>query len=90
MESKELRPPQDYDNLRSYLHELAQPLATVTGLVDLLLLELNERDKMFQEVRLISEQLEKIMNIIKELRQIVRGAAESQAKPSEPPETSQP
>ena len=69
-----------YDNLRHCLHELAQPLATVTGLVDLLLLELDERDRIFQEVQLISQQLEKVMQIIEEIRQIVREAAEDARK----------
>ena len=27
-----------YDNLRHFLHDLAQPLSTVTGLIDLMLL----------------------------------------------------
>ena len=53
-----------YDNLRDFLHDLAQPLSTVTGLIDLMLLELDERDKMFQEVQLISQQLEKVMEIV--------------------------
>jgi signal transduction histidine kinase len=69
-----------YDNLRHYLHDLAQPLATVTGLVDLLLLELDERDKIFQEVQLISEQLEKVMTIIGDIRQIAREASEREKK----------
>ena len=69
-----------YDNLRHFLHDLAQPLATVTGLIDLLLLELDERDKIFQEVQLISEQLEKVMTIIGEIRQIAREASERQKK----------
>jgi hypothetical protein len=73
-----LRP--SYDNLRHFLHDLAQPLATVTGLVDLLLLEMNEQDKMFQEVQLISDQLEKIMLIIGDIRQIAREAAEREAE----------
>jgi signal transduction histidine kinase len=67
------RPP--YTNLSHYIHDLAQPLGTVTGLVDLLLLEMNEHDKMFQEVQLISEQLEKIMIIIGQIRQLAREAA---------------
>jgi signal transduction histidine kinase len=85
MEKKESQPPQSYDNLRQYLHDLAQPLATVTGLVDLLLLELDERDKMFEEVHLISEQLEKILVIIGEIRQIVRVAAACEEKSQGPP-----
>ena len=33
-----------FDNLRNFLHDLAQPLSTVTGLIDLMLLEMDERD----------------------------------------------
>jgi signal transduction histidine kinase len=73
-------PRPSYDNLRHFLHDLAQPLATVTGLVDLLLLEMNEQDKLFQEVQLISDQLEKIMGIISDIRQIAREAAEREAE----------
>jgi signal transduction histidine kinase len=85
MESKEPGPPSYYDNLRHSLHDLAQPLAAVTGLVDLLLLELDERDKIFQEVQLISEQMEKILTIIGEIRQIAREAAERDAKSHKQP-----
>ena len=66
----------DYDNLRHYLHDLAQPLGTVTGLVDLMLLELDERDKMFREVQLISQQLDKVMQIVGEIRRVTREAAD--------------
>jgi signal transduction histidine kinase len=85
MDKKDLEAPQRYDNLKQYLHDLAQPLATVTGLVDLLLLELDEQDKMFEEVQLISEQLEKILVIIGEIRQIVRGVAACEEKSQGPP-----
>ena len=73
-----------YDNLRHYLHDLAQPLATVAGLVDLLLLELDERDRIFQEIQLISQQLEKVMQIIGEIRQMTREAAEREMKALKP------
>jgi signal transduction histidine kinase len=76
-----------YDNLRHFLHDLAQPLSTVTGLIDLMLLELDERDKMFQEVQLISLQLEKVMEIIGEIRRMVREAAELEMKTPPPPQT---
>jgi hypothetical protein len=88
MSTKNSGPSPNYNTLRHFLHDLAQPLATVTGLVDLLLLEMNEQDKMFQEVQLISDQLEKIMSIIGEIRQIAREAAEREAesqKPHQPP-----
>jgi signal transduction histidine kinase len=84
MSMREPGPSPYYDNLRHFLHDLAQPLATVTGLVDLLLLELDERDKMFKEVQLISEQLEKILTIIGEIRQVAREAGEREGKPLKP------
>ena len=73
-----------YENLRTCLHELAQPLSTVTGLIDLMLLELDERDKMFQEVQMISQQLEKVMEIIGEIRRLAQEAAERERKTLEP------
>jgi signal transduction histidine kinase len=75
-----------YDNLRNFLHDLAQPLSTVTGLIDLMLLELDEQDKMFQEVQLISLQLEKVMEIIGEIQRMAREAAELERKTLEPPQ----
>ena len=74
-----------YDNLWHFLHDLAQPLSTVTGLIDLMLLELDERDKMFREVQLISQQLEKVMAIIGEIRQMAREAADRERKTLGPP-----
>ena len=88
MTEKDPGPRPNYENLRHFLHDLAQPLATVTGLVDLLLLELDERDKIFQEINLISEQLEKILTIIGDIRQIARGAAESEVKSQKSPSSS--
>ena len=69
-----------YNNLRDFLHDLAQPLSTVTGLIDLMLLELDERDKMFQEVQLISQQLEKVMEIVAEIRRMALEAAHHETK----------
>jgi signal transduction histidine kinase len=77
-----------YDNLRHFLHDLAQPLGAVTGLIDLMLLELDERDKMFREVQLISQQLEKVMQIVGEIRRMARKAADHERtslEPSPPP-----
>lgn len=76
-----------YDNLRHVLHDLAQPLATVTGLIDLMLLELDERDKMFREVQLISQQLEKVMQIVGEIRRMTREAADRERKNLKPSQT---
>ena len=74
-----------YDNLRDILHDLAQPLSTVTGLIDLMLLELDERDKMFQEVQLISQQLEKVMEIVGEIRHMALEAANRERNGLGPP-----
>ena len=75
-----------YDNLRDFLHDLAQPLSTVAGLIDLMLLELDERDKMFQEVQLISQQLEKVMEIVAEIRRMALEAANREREALEPPQ----
>jgi len=61
--------------IRTSLHELAQPLAAVTGLVDLLLLEIDEAHAMFQEIQMISQQLEKVIQIVEEIRRITREAS---------------
>jgi hypothetical protein len=74
-----------YDNLRHFLHDLAQPLSTVAGLIDLLLLELDERDRIFQRIQLISHQLEKVMQIIGEVHRIAREAAEYERNTLKPP-----
>jgi sensor histidine kinase regulating citrate/malate metabolism len=75
-----------YDNLREILHDLAQPLSTVTGLIDLMLLELDERDKMFQEVHLISQQLEKVMDIVGEIRRMAIEATNHEKTALGPPQ----
>ncbi len=61
--------------IRTSLHELAQPLAAVTGLVDLLLLEVDEAHALFQEIQMISQQLEKVIQIVEEIRRITREAS---------------
>jgi len=58
------------------LHDLSQPLAAVTGLVDLLLLEMEEDSTFFQEIRMISQELERVLCIVEEVRQIARQALE--------------
>ena len=59
-------------NLRQSLHSLAQPLAVLTGLVDLLLLEMDQADPTWQDVRQISEQLEKVLRIVGEMHRMAR------------------
>ena len=69
--------------LRLSLHDLAQPLAAVIGLLDLMLLEMPEDDPRFQEIETISRQMEKVMKIVEELRRTAREASEK--SPSMPP-----
>ena len=59
-------------NIRDSLHELAQPLAAVTGMVDLLLIECDEDSPLFEEVHMISDQLQKVLEIVTELRRLAR------------------
>lgn len=68
--------PSHYEHIGHFIHDLAQPLATVTGLIDLLLMELDEQDRVFQEVQLISTQLEKVLAIVGEIRRLTKEAAE--------------
>jgi CheY-specific phosphatase CheX len=46
----------------------------VAGLVDLMLLELDEKDPRLKEVQMISDQLEKVLQIVGEIRGMARGA----------------
>ncbi|MFA5109809.1 MAG: hypothetical protein WC443_00230 [Desulfobaccales bacterium] len=80
----ETSPSSQYEHIGHFLHDLSQPLAAVTGLVDLLLLELDERDRIFKEVQLISQQLEEVLRIIGEIRRIAREAAEQERKSLQP------
>lgn len=66
-------------NIRQSLHSLAQPLAVLTGLVDLLLLELDQADPTLQDVRQISDQLEKVLRIVSEIHRQAR-----ESSPAEP------
>ncbi len=59
-------------NIRQSLHQLAQPLAVLTGLVDLLLLDLEQTDPAFQDVRQISEQLERVRHIVGDMHRMAR------------------
>jgi hypothetical protein len=86
MDSQEGQSSPYYDNLRHFLHDLAQPLSTVTGLIDLMLLEMDERDKRFQEVQLISQQLEKVMGIVGEIRRMALEAANREREAPGPPQ----
>jgi len=62
-------------DIRQSLHALAQPLAILTGLVDLLLMEVEENDPKIRDLRLISEQLDNIRQIVGEIRRLARDAS---------------
>ena len=59
-------------SIRNLLHELAQPLAAITGTVDLLLLECDETNPMFKELEMISDQLQQVLEIVAEIRRHAR------------------
>ena len=71
-------------NIRRSLHDLAQPLAAVTGLVDLMLLEMDDQDPMIHEVQMISQQLEKALEIVGQIRRLAREAASGVGVPRSP------
>lgn len=71
-------------NIRQALHDLAQPLAAVTGYVDLLLLEMAETDPKLKEVETISEQLERVLEIVGEIRRMAREASAGEPLGLEP------
>ncbi len=58
--------------IRNSLHALAQPLAAVTGMVDLLLLECDEQSPLLSEIQMISEQLQRVLEIVSEIRRLAR------------------
>jgi signal transduction histidine kinase len=58
--------------IRDSLHALAQPLAAVTGTVDLLLLECDENSPILPELQMLSEQLQRVLEIIADMRRLAR------------------
>lgn len=76
-----MEPSESFQHIRKSLHDLSQPLAAVTGLVDLLLLEMEGNDSFFHEVQMISEQLEKVLSIVGEIRHMAQQAADDLLKP---------
>lgn len=67
--------------IRTSLHDLTQPLAVITGTVDLLLMELDENSGVTSDIKKISDQLELIFDIIENLRGETRHVSEIVAKP---------
>jgi signal transduction histidine kinase len=71
--------PEMIRRIRQSLHDLSQPLAVLTGLIDLLLMEMADTDSRLKEVQLASEQLEKVLQIVTEIRHLAREASGSEA-----------
>ncbi len=59
-------------DIRRSLHELAQPLAAVTGIVDLMLMEQQEDSPYYEDIKTINERLEKILEILAHIQEIVQ------------------
>ena len=63
-------------DIRHSLHDLAQPLAAVTGLIDLLLLEGQSDNPLYEEIQIISDKLEQVLDIIAHIRDLTRTASQ--------------
>lgn len=70
--------PEMIRRIRQSLHALSQPLVVLTGLIDLLLMEMAETDSRLKEVQLASEQLERVLQIVAEMRGLAREASGSE------------
>jgi signal transduction histidine kinase len=69
-----MEPNQVLNDIRRSLHELAQALAAVTGIVDLMLLEQPGDSPLYDDINLINERLEKILEIVAHIQAITRAA----------------
>jgi signal transduction histidine kinase len=69
-----MEPQKALSDIRRSLHELAQPLAAVTGIVDLMLLEQGEESPLFEDIQMINERLEKVLEIVAHIQTITRSA----------------
>ncbi|MFW6126682.1 MAG: hypothetical protein ACOC6K_00560 [Thermodesulfobacteriota bacterium] len=67
-----MQPQEALSDIRRSLHELAQPLAAVTGIVDLMLLEQREDSPLFADIKMINERLDKVLEIIAHIQTIIR------------------
>lgn len=67
--------PEMIQRMRQSLHDLSQPLSALMGLIDLLLMEMSDTDSRLKEVQLASDQLERVLQIVTELRGLAREAS---------------
>jgi signal transduction histidine kinase len=75
-----MEPSEAIRDIRHSLHALSQPLAAVTGMVDLLLLELPKENSLFKEIQLIDQQLVKVVEIIAHIRRIAADASKAEGQ----------
>ena len=69
-----MEPNEALQDIRRSLHDLAQPLAAVTGIVDLMLLEQQGDSPLYEDIHLINDRLEKILEIVAHIQAITRAA----------------
>jgi hypothetical protein len=69
-----MEPTQALNDIRRSLHDLAQPLAAVTGIVDLMLLEQVGDSALYEDIQLVNERLEKVLEIVAHIQSITRAA----------------
>jgi signal transduction histidine kinase len=69
-----MEPNKALSDIRRSLHELAQPLAAVTGIVDLMLLEQQGDSPLYEDIHIINERLEKVLEIVAHIQAITRAA----------------
>jgi|WetSurMetagenome_2_1015567.scaffolds.fasta_scaffold187951_1 signal transduction histidine kinase len=69
-----MEPSEALKDIRRSLHDLAQPLAAVTGIVDLMLLEQSGDSPLYEDINLINERLDKILEIVAHIQAITRAA----------------
>jgi|WetSurMetagenome_2_1015567.scaffolds.fasta_scaffold1398633_1 signal transduction histidine kinase len=68
-------------HIRRLLHDLAQPLSVITGTVDLMLLDVDERNPFAGDIQMISQQLEQILEIVAQIRTLAREATGASGYP---------
>lgn len=58
--------------IRVFLHDLSQPLASMNLATDLMLMELDNDDKLLQEVKMLSTEMKSVLEIISKIRCVAR------------------
>jgi C4-dicarboxylate-specific signal transduction histidine kinase len=72
-----MEPLEAIRTIRRLLHELSQPLAAAAGLLDLLLLELPREEKISEDLRLVNQELGKVLEIVAQVRRVAVEASQA-------------